>query len=177
MEKKMLLKIQNENLLPKGGDSDQPSFGHRVFLHHFINQEKVNVPKYIFKHMIKELRESQLKNRCWVPYGRLISEILHQGGILKALSVVNFFTDKQLETKTWKVINGKTLRSMSLTPKDAFKKLNTNISESRAKSNLMEDFPPICKFRCTSSQTIFKHMVKSSGWEMCQRKCMVVLYL
>jgi len=73
IEKKLLLKIQNENLLPKGGGSDQPSLGHRVFLHHFINQEKVNVPKYIFKHLIKELRESQLKNMCWVPYGRLIS--------------------------------------------------------------------------------------------------------
>lgn len=34
---------------------------------------------------------------------------------------------------------------MSLIPKDAFKKLSTTISESRAKSNLMEDFPPICK--------------------------------
>jgi hypothetical protein len=34
---------------------------------------------------------------------------------------------------------------MSLIPKDAFKKLNTGISESRAKPNLMEDFPPICK--------------------------------
>ena len=31
MEKKMLLKIQNENLLPKGGGSDQPSLEHRVF--------------------------------------------------------------------------------------------------------------------------------------------------
>jgi len=59
MEKKMLLKIQNENLLPKGGGSDQPSLEHRVFLHYFITKEKANVPKYIFKHMIKELRESQ----------------------------------------------------------------------------------------------------------------------
>jgi hypothetical protein len=33
MEKKMLLKIQNENLLPKGGGNDQPSLEHRVFLH------------------------------------------------------------------------------------------------------------------------------------------------
>jgi len=32
MEKKMMLKIQNENLLPKGGGSDQPSLEHRVFL-------------------------------------------------------------------------------------------------------------------------------------------------
>jgi hypothetical protein len=59
IEKNLLLKIHNENLLPKGGGNDQPSLEHRVFLHHFINQEKVNVPKYIFKHMIKELRESQ----------------------------------------------------------------------------------------------------------------------
>jgi hypothetical protein len=34
---------------------------------------------------------------------------------------------------------------MSLIPKDAYKKLNTDISESRAMSNLMENFPPICK--------------------------------
>jgi hypothetical protein len=30
MEKKMLLKIQNENLLPKDGGSDQPSLEHRI---------------------------------------------------------------------------------------------------------------------------------------------------
>jgi len=58
MEKKILLKIQNENLLPKGGGSDQPSLEHRVFFHYFIHKEKENVPKYIFKHMIKALKES-----------------------------------------------------------------------------------------------------------------------
>ncbi len=73
MKNKMLLKIQYENLLPKGGGSDQPSLAHKVFLHHIVNGEKVNVPKYIFRHMIKELRESQKKCRVWVPYGRLIS--------------------------------------------------------------------------------------------------------
>jgi hypothetical protein len=49
IEKKMLLKIQNENLLPKGGGSDQPSLEHMIFLHSFITKEKANVPKYIFK--------------------------------------------------------------------------------------------------------------------------------
>jgi hypothetical protein len=72
MEKKLLLKIQNENLLPKGGGGDQPSLEHRVFLHYFITKEKANVPKYIFKHVIKELRESQENKRCWIPYGRLM---------------------------------------------------------------------------------------------------------
>jgi hypothetical protein len=73
VEKKLLLKIQNENLQPKGGGGDQPSLEHRVCLHYFITKEKANVSKYIFKHMIKELRESQENKRCWIPYGRLIS--------------------------------------------------------------------------------------------------------
>jgi len=33
LENKMLLNIQYENLMPKGGGSDQPSLEHRVFLH------------------------------------------------------------------------------------------------------------------------------------------------
>jgi len=145
MEKKMLLKIQNDNLLQKGGGSDQPSLEHMIFLHYFITKEKENVPIYIFKHMIKELRESQDNKRCWVPYGRLISEILHQGGILKALSNVNFFTDEQLDTETGKIINGRTLRNMNLIGKEVYTKFSTDLMEFDAMSNLMDDFPPICK--------------------------------
>ncbi|RHN60155.1 hypothetical protein MtrunA17_Chr4g0022371 [Medicago truncatula] len=145
MEKKLLLKIQNENLLPKGGGGDQPSLEHRVFLHYFITKEKANVPKYIFKQMIKELREIQENKRCWIPYGRLISEILHQGGILKALKEVNIFTDEQLGTETDKVINGSTLKKMHLIKKEDYTKLSIGLKESNAVSNLMDDFPPICK--------------------------------
>jgi hypothetical protein len=86
--------------------------------------------------MINGLRESQENRRCWVPYGRLISEILHQGGILKALSNVNFFTDEQLGTETGKVINGRTLKNMKVI--EVFTKLNTDLSESNVMLNLME---------------------------------------
>ncbi|KEH23990.1 hypothetical protein MTR_7g099763 [Medicago truncatula] len=86
MEKKMLLKIQNENIFPKGGGNDQPSLGHKVFLHHTISQETtMNVPKYMFKYMIKELKKSQMENRKFVPYGRLLSIIFQEGGLLSAL--------------------------------------------------------------------------------------------
>jgi hypothetical protein len=50
-----------------------------------------------------------------------------------------------LGTVTGKVINGETLRNMSLIPRDGFKELNTDLKESDAVSNLREDFPPICK--------------------------------
>jgi len=145
MVNKMLLKIQNENLLPKGGGGDPPSLDHRVFLHFFLTKQKSNVPKYIFRHMIKTLRESQTIKRSWIPYGRLFLEILHQGGIRNALKEVNFFTDAQLGIVTGKIINGSTLKHMKLIKKWDYKVLNTYLKESTIVSNLMDDFPPICK--------------------------------
>ena len=102
------------------------------------------MPKYIFRHMIKILRESQTIKRSWIPYGRLISKILHQGGILSALSETKIFTNKELDTVTCKIINGSTLRHMKLIRKEDFKKLEIDLKESNVVSNLMEDFPPIC---------------------------------
>jgi len=103
------------------------------------------VPKYIFRHMIKTLRESQIIKRSWIPYGRLISEILHQGGILNTLKEVNIFTDAQLDTVTGKMINGSTLKHIKLIKKEDYTKLSTYLKESAVVSNLMDDFPPICK--------------------------------
>jgi len=145
MRTKMLLKIQNENLLPKGSGGDKPSLDHKVFLHFFPTKQKANVSKYIFRHMIKNLKESQTIKRNYIPYGRLISEILHQGGTLKALKGVNYFTDAQLSTVTGKIINGGTLKHMKLIKKEDHKVLSTDLKESSVISNLMDDFPPICK--------------------------------
>ena len=115
------------------------------------------MPKYIFKHMIKTLRESQLNNRVWVPYGRLISEILHQEGIMKAVDDTKVFTDQQLVTVTGKIINGSTLGNMTLIKKEYIKKLDTDMKESRAMSNLMEGFPPMCKQDPLDVQLYYNH--------------------
>jgi len=128
-----------------------------VFLHFFIKKEKANVPKYIFKHMIKTLRESQLNNRVLVPYGRLISEILYQGGILKALEDTKVFTYQQLGIVTGKIINGSTLGNMKLIKQEDIKKLDTDMKESRVSSNLMENFPPICNQDPLGVQLYFIH--------------------
>jgi len=182
MEKKMLLKIQNENLIPKGGGSDKPSLEHRVFLHFFIKKDMANVPKYIFNHMIKTLRESQLNNRIWVPYGRLISEILHQGGILKALDETKVFTDQQLGTVTgrlsmealwgtWPWLKRKTSRSWTQiwrSPKPYSISWKAFL-QSASKTHLM------CS--CTTFTTICKALERISNWRIYQIRCMVVLCL
>jgi len=94
--------------------------------------------------MIKTLKESQTIKRCWVPYGRLLSEIFHQDGILDAIRTSKVSDDKQLGIVTGKVINGSTLRHMKLIKKEDYQKLATDLKESEAVSNLMANFPPIC---------------------------------
>jgi len=72
-----------------------------------------------------------------------LSEIFHQGGIIAALGQTRFYTDQMLETVVGKVINGRTLKNMSLVTK--FTPLKTDISESMVVSDLMANFPPIYK--------------------------------
>ncbi|RHN51505.1 hypothetical protein MtrunA17_Chr6g0469341 [Medicago truncatula] len=146
IEKKMLLKIQNENIFPKGGGNDQPSLGHKVFLHHTISQETtMNVPKYMFKYMIKELKKSQMENRKFVPYGRLLSVIFQEGGLLSALKDVGIYDNQKLGAVTGKIINASTLVKMKLIPTNAHKKLDSDMRESDAISDLVTHHIPICK--------------------------------
>jgi hypothetical protein len=100
-EQKVLQKMIQECFLPKGGGIDQ-------LLHFLVKFEKANLPRNIFHHMLWALRESQENNRRSIPYGRLLSEIFYQGGILKALKVSGVVSDNQLGTVVGKYINGNT---------------------------------------------------------------------
>ena len=161
---KLLLKIQSENLLPKGSGGDKPSLDHKVFLHFFVTKERTNVPKYIFKHLIKNLEDSQTIKKNFVPYGRLLSEIFHQIGVLDALKSVNCYTDAQLSTVTGRIINGATMVTMKLIRKEDHQELRSDLKESSVISNLMDDFPPICKQDPLEVRVMFiKEYYESTG--------------
>jgi len=64
---------------------------------------------------------------------------------LKAVKLSKIRDDKQLGTTTVKIFNVGTLRKILLIKKEKFTKLKTDLQESFAVSNLMDDFPPICK--------------------------------
>jgi len=48
--------------------------------------------------MLWALEQSQQKNRAFVPYGRLLSEIFHQGGMLEVLKMSKAVNDNKLGT-------------------------------------------------------------------------------
>lgn len=72
-EYKVLHKLMQECFLTKVGGVDTLSLDHKVFLHFIVKHDKVNMPRYIFSHMIWALKESQESNRSSIPYGRLLS--------------------------------------------------------------------------------------------------------
>ena len=93
--------------------------------------------------MIWALKESQKNDRKQVPYGRLLSEIFYQGGLLNILKSNGVVSDEDLGTCTWKILNGRTLRYMKIVKKAII--LKTDMQESDVVSDLMADLPPISK--------------------------------
>lgn len=51
-EHKVLHKLMQECFLTKVGGVDTLSLDHKVFLHFIVKHDKVNMPRYIFSHMI-----------------------------------------------------------------------------------------------------------------------------
>jgi len=130
--------------------------------------------------MIKTLKESQLNNRAWIPYGRLISEIFNQGGLLRGLSETRGFTDDMLGTVTGKIINGGTLANMKLIKPEAIIKLETDLKESRIFSNLMEGFPLFANkipwmFNYSTFMITCKAQEKKSVWKTFLKPCLVAM--
>jgi len=78
-----------------------------------------------------------------VPYGRLLSEIFHQGGMLKVLKLSKVVDDNQLGTVVGKYINGSTLYNMHLVKTTI--KMDIDLQESNILSNLMDNSHPIFK--------------------------------
>jgi len=179
-EHKVLQKLLQECFLPRGGGVNQLSLEHKVFLHYLISFEKVNLPRYIFHHMLWALEQSQQKNRTFVPYGRLLSEIFHQRGMLEVLKMSKVVDDNQLGTVVGKYINGSTLYNMHLVK--TVIRMDTDLQESNILSNLMDNFPPICKQDPPDVRAHFVYEHWKATWETklanivtFQTPCMVVL--
>jgi len=143
VEHRVLQKIVLECFLQRGGGTDTMLVDHSVFLYFLVTFEKVNLSRYMFHHMIWALKESQKNDRKQVPYGRLLSEIFYQGGLLNILKSNGVVSDEDLGTCTWKILNGRTLRYMKIVKKAII--LKTDMQESDVVSDLMADLPPISK--------------------------------
>jgi hypothetical protein len=83
---------------------------------------------------------------------------------LKAVKLSKIITDAQLGTMTGKVINCRTLIKMKLIKKEDFKELSTDLKELYVVSNLIDDFPPICKQDPPDVRAHYVYEHKGENW-------------
>src|SRR4030065_203132 len=147
VEHRVLYKIILACLLPREGGTDQMSWDHKHLMLFLIRNMPVDFPQYIFNHLCQSLKENQSKKkRTVIPYGRLISEILHQGKLIQKLEAIGVASDEELGTTYGKVMNGMMLFHMNC----GYKKIDivtdsNDIKVSRQIPQYMDDFPPISR--------------------------------
>jgi len=111
-EHRVLHKLILECFLPRDGGRDYRSRHHNLFLHFLIHKYKIDFPRYMFNYLCWSIKESINKKWKQIPYGRLLSEIFHQGGLLKKIRDTGVASDKELGTCTRRVLNGSLLGAM-----------------------------------------------------------------
>jgi hypothetical protein len=141
---RMLVKFCTDCFFQRGGGSDQPNFQQKLAIYFMATQNKINFPRYVLDHLCWAINEGTIKGRKQVPYGRLLSEIFHQGGVLKVLKKSRDASDKCFKASTAeKTISSRTLHSMhyfKTAPKD-----EKWLEMITAESEIIRDFPSIVK--------------------------------
>jgi hypothetical protein len=93
--------------------------------------------------MRTSIKDGINKGKKIVPDTRLISEIIHQGGLLQRLHELGVDSDDDLGTSTRKVINGTMLGDVRIIDKKKVIVHNDDLMFSTKKTDLLDDFAPI----------------------------------
>lgn len=128
--------------MPREGGTDYMSWDHKHFLRFLVKNFPINLPTYISEHMCNSIREG-IKGKRTVPYTRLISVIIHQGGLLQRLHDLGISSDEHLCTCTGRVNNGTMLGSMKIIGKKDVIIFYEDLKLYVKTTELIDEFPPI----------------------------------
>lgn len=142
---KLLFKILIGSLIPREGNTYQISWDHRHFTFYLVNEDKINLPSYIFHHFCEAIKESKKHNKKNVPYVRLLSKLFYQSRLIDALKTV--YDNKDLEE-----IHGNILPAFFLANMKLLKKSEVVVSKEPlrirwAKTDYLEDYIVITKHK------------------------------
>ena len=79
---KAWFKLTVSNFLPRGENQDILRYDDQAFIYLLMNDIRVNLPQSIFNCLWKSISESRNRIKSYIPYGRVLSEIFFQEGIV-----------------------------------------------------------------------------------------------
>ena len=154
---RMLVKFSNDCFFQRAGGSDQPNNQQKLAIYFMTNLEKINFPRYVMDHLCWAINEGTIKGRKQVPYGRLLSEIFHQGRVLDFLRNTRSASDKCFEVSTAE----RTISSRSLFSMKFIKKAPENekwLEMTTEETEIIRNFPSI--FEESNSKILAKSVAE-----------------
>ena len=139
---RMLVKFSNDCFFQRAGGSDQPNNQQKLAIYFMAILEKINFPRYVMDHLCWAINKGTTKGRKQVPYGRLLSEIFHQGRVLDFLRNTRSASDKCFEVSTAE----RTISSRSLFSMKFIKKAPENekwLEMTTEETEIIRNFPSI----------------------------------
>ncbi|CAI8614511.1 unnamed protein product [Vicia faba] len=113
------------------------------FLIYFIDQKvKINLAHFLFNHLrtsVKETREEERTKRDWIPFGRLISDILTENRLIEHLIEAQELST--IEPIVGKPLNAKNLKKMKLIENIQKEPRATPIADITNRRVPLSDFP------------------------------------
>ncbi|KAL5076615.1 hypothetical protein RYX36_015599 [Vicia faba] len=113
------------------------------FLIYFIDQRvKINLAHFLFNHLktsVKETREEERTKRDWIPFGRLISDILTENRLIEHLIEAQEMST--IEPTIGKPLNAKNLKKMKLIENIQKEPRATSTADISSRRVPLSDFP------------------------------------
>lgn len=66
------------------GNTDQISWDHKYFIFYLVNEDKINLPAYIFHHICEAIKDNTKHLKKNVSCVRLLSKLFYQGRLIDA---------------------------------------------------------------------------------------------
>lgn len=159
---KLLFNILIGCMIPIYGSTDQISQDHRHFIWYLVNDEKINLPVYIFHHLFEAINESMKHKKRNIPYARLLSELFHQGRLIGSLRTASTYDD--LEETHGNILSTSIMDNMKLLKKDKMVISEVPLKVRNVKSAYLEDFPMITK---PDNLEVIKEFIKMEKRDIC----------
>ncbi len=113
-----LFRIIMNCLVPKSGSVDTVSSTHKFIMWHYELKAKINLPQMAFDHLRRDMMYSRKGKHVNVPYGKLLSAIMENQGLIKHLHGLNTMeAGLALKTMVIPVLSADNLRKMRLLSK------------------------------------------------------------
>src|ERR1044072_8539168 len=159
------------NPRPSTSSSDYVNANQKYMLYYLINHDKICLPSLLFyylRDMVQKTRTTTNEGKkvvSYIPFGRLISDILVENGLVKFLEEEAEYT-QDLTASVGDVLDARNLKKMGIVQSIIVDPIPANQEEILGRSKDIHDFPLFTKLDPPEVIAEYIFMMQEAGFDM-----------